>query len=122
MRKLLTSLFFVVLMAQPALAGRSTLDIDQTGPYSMGDQVTFTFQQDRTDFPWIQNICEQNGRVVYEEWKGMYSGYYNPGPFTLGPTVSWQEGAAKCEARLISFDRSGDKPLVLAKVSYSVEG
>lgn len=116
MRALL-ALVLVLLGAPAALASPSDITLDQPDPH-FGDEVTFTISQDRTDYPWVQNVCEQNG-VVYEEWRGMFPGYPSPGPFVLGPTVNWTEGPAECVARLVSFDHGAH---TLARVAYVVGG
>lgn len=92
--------------------------INEPAPYMFGQQITFTINTTE-EWPWIQNVCFQNGNLVYEEWRGMYPGYPSPGPFVLGPTNNWQGGAADCEARLVIF---GGGTHVLATVAYAVVG
>ena len=84
-----------------------------------GEQVTFDVSTSRTDFPWVQNLCWQDGRLVYEQWHGLWSGYYRDPIFTLGPTPSWDGGAATCEGRLVR-QANGGAMQTLAKTTYQV--
>lgn len=55
---------------------------------------------------WILNECRQNNSIVYQQYLKIGSDG-NSGPFTLGPTTSWTEGAAECSATVELFkDRS----------------
>ena len=90
-----------------------------TGDPVFGEQVMFDVSTSRTDFPWVQNLCWQDGRLVYEQWHGLWSGYYRDPIFTLGPTPSWGGGGATCEGRLVR-QANGGQMQTLATTSYQV--
>jgi hypothetical protein len=99
----------------------SSLSIDQSAPYNIGEKITFSFEQNSTAHPWVHVVCKQNGNIVYEEFHG--GGDDPHGPFTLGPTNSWQSGSADGHAELLNRDnypKSG-KNKVLAKIDFSVD-
>jgi hypothetical protein len=126
-------LIFVVSASMPAHAGKGTsrsgssIELaplaqalaEGAGP-TFGDRVTFLVSTGRTDYPWVQNRCWQNGTLVLEQWHGFFDGYMFGQTFTLGPTNRWTSGAASCEARLISQDNGRNH--TLASVTYSVSG
>lgn len=136
MRKLLVwaaILTVVAVIAGPATAGgkggssiqlvRMTTDgarLASSNP-TFGEQVTFEVSTARTEWPWVQNRCWQDGRLVYEEWRGFYPSYAGGQIFVLGPTQNWSGGLADCEGRLVRF-ASGGKDQTLASTSYHVEG
>jgi hypothetical protein len=126
-------LIFVVSASMPAFAGKgasrsgSSIQLaplaqtltEGTWPH-FGDRVTFLVSTSRTDYPWVQNRCWQNGTLVLEQWHGFFDGYMFGQTFTLGPTTRWTAGAASCEARLMSQDNGRNR--VLAATSYQVAG
>ena len=126
-------LIFVVSASMPAYAGKggsgsgSSIQLaplaqtlnESTWP-RFGDQVTFLASTTRTDYPWVQNRCWQNGTLVLEQWHGFFDGYRFGRTFTLGPTNLWTGGSASCEARLLSKDNG--RYHVLATTAYEVAG
>jgi hypothetical protein len=88
---------------------------------TLGEQVTFDVSTTRTDWPWVQNRCWQDGRLVYEEWRGFYAGYAGGTTFVLGPTNNWSGGSAECEGRLVRY-ASGGNAQTLASTKYNVIG
>ena len=135
MRKLLITaaiLTVVAIVAGPATAegkGGSSISLVRmtagstvaAGDPTFGEQVTFAVSTSRTAYPWVQNRCWQNGSLVYEEWHGLWTGYYRDSVFTLGPTPSWRGGSADCEGRLVR-QSSGGKMQTLATTTYQVNG
>ena len=134
MRKSLVALALVALVgviSLPAIAGGkgggSSITLVRmggagarlTGDPAFGEQVTFDVSTSRTDWPWVQNLCWQDGRVVYEQWHGFWNGYYRDPIFTLGPTPSWSGGTANCEGRLIR-QANGGQMQTLATTTYQV--
>ena len=133
MRKLLVwaaILTIVAIVAGPAGAGgrssislvrmNETARLESSNP-TFGEQVTFAVSTTRTDWPWVQNVCFQDGRLVYEEWHGFWPGYYREPVFTLGPTPSWDSGPADCEGRLVRQSNGGNMQS-LATTTYHVDG
>jgi hypothetical protein len=127
----------VMIVALPAWAkggggGGSTISLvipnaaaaaTSSGPQSpsFGQQVTFAESTTATAYPWVDAKCSQNGKVVYEQFAGFYSGYTGSQMFTLGPTQMWSGGAASCTAALVSYDKNGS-PRTLATTSFTVSG
>jgi len=85
-----------------------------------GDQVSYSVSTGRTDRPWTNTRCYQNGVLVLDDWRGMFDGYILSQTFPLGPTQLWTGGAASCTGRLVSFDNGGEK--TLATTSFDVAG
>ena len=92
-----------------------------------GSQVTFNLQTSSSE-PWVSVTCSQNGRAVYGQYWGFWSGYSPSsitstmgadGVFTLGPTALWSSGAASCTATLYSVSK-GWKQTVLSTLPFSV--
>jgi hypothetical protein len=81
-----------------------------------GAQVTFRVSTTATTGPWVNLRCYQNGALVYSQWHGFYPSYIWGQVFTLGPTPSWQSGAADCNARLIKL--RGTRETTLATTSF----
>jgi hypothetical protein len=117
---------FVVSASMPAHAGKGGASTIELAPLTQttladsqwprfGDQVTFRISTSRTAYPWVQNRCWQDGRLVLEQWHGFFDGYRFGRTFTLGPTNLWTGGAASCEARLISQDNGRDHVLASAR-------
>jgi hypothetical protein len=89
------------------------------GP-GFGDKVTFEVATSRTEYPWVQNRCWRNSKLVYEQWHGFFAGYQFGQVFTLGPTPSWSGGDATCTAKLVR--KANGRYQTLATTSYSVTG
>jgi hypothetical protein len=94
---------------------------------SYGSQVTFNVQTTSSE-PWVSVMCSQNGRAVYGQYWGFWSGYSPSsitnamaagGVFTLGSTPLWSSGAASCTATLYKVS-SGWKQTVLSTLPFSV--
>lgn len=83
-----------------------------------GQQVTFTVSTSATK-PWVGLDCWQNGTWVYGSWSGYFPSYEWGQVFTLGPTNSWNGGAADCKAKLVTFSLNG-RERVLATTSFHV--
>jgi hypothetical protein len=56
--------------------------------------------------------------MVWGQWAGFFESYGQI--FTLGPTRSWQGGAADCTAELVN--RDDYKYRILARTSFRVSG
>jgi hypothetical protein len=82
-----------------------------------GAHVTFRVSTTATTGPWVNVNCYQNGALVYSQWHGFYPSYIWGQVFTLGPTPSWQSGAADCTARLVKL-RSNGRQSLLATTSF----
>jgi hypothetical protein len=102
--------------------GASSVRIDQPGPYSIGDVVTFTGSTTSTTKPWEQVMCYQGGvRVLFESHPDYVPNSLNDtGEFALGPTSVWQSGGADCVATLAMNTKRGMQ--TLASLSFSVAG
>jgi hypothetical protein len=81
-----------------------------------GGQVTFDVSTTVTQ-PWVNLSCYQDGAWVSGQWHGFFPGYTWGQTFTLGPTPSWQGGAADCTARLVRFGSNG-RETTLATTSF----
>lgn len=68
-----------------------------------GQEVTFSVSTTSTVYPWVAVKCSQDGALVYEQANGIFTTSLNQ-VFTLGPTPSWQSGAADCTAYLQDWD------------------
>ncbi len=108
-----------------AVAGRSgsttsLVILDSSdGLAHYGGQVTFNVSTTATDRPWVNLSCYQKGTWVYGSWAGFFPDYRWGQIFTLGPTPSWQGGAADCTARLVKFSSNG-RERTLATTSFHV--
>ena len=71
------------------------LTIVETAPYTFGNQISIVGGEDGQ---WVRNECRQGGQLVYAQYQKVIGGI--SGPFTLGPTPSWSDGAADCTAFL----------------------
>lgn len=89
----------------------------RSGGLVIGDSVTFTVSTQATAFPWVRARCFQNGGLVYEQWHGLFEGYYTEPIFTLGPTPKWSSGAAECVGDLVD---NGRRDRVLASTAFHV--
>jgi hypothetical protein len=79
-----------------------TIAIDQAGPFSIGDTITFTTVPDAAGY-WVRNWAFQgDNRVLGEVHKAD-----EHATFTLGPTAEWQSGPADGEAELGYRDKRG---------------
>jgi hypothetical protein len=93
------------------------LDPDDGGA-NYGEQVTFNVSTSAFQ-PQVNAQCYQNGQRVYSEWKGFFPGSWFGQTFTLGPTPSWQGGAADCTARIVTRSRNG-REIVHATTTFHV--
>jgi hypothetical protein len=109
-------LLVVALPASAAAPVKPSIVLDQVGPFSIGDEVTFTTSLDEAGY-WVLNACYQDRNRVYAQvYKTTEASI-----FTLGPTAEWSSGGAECEAELYVRRDNGRKH-VLADVDYTVEG
>ena len=83
-----------------------------------GSEATYNVSTKATNFPWVETLCFQSGKLVLGQTVGFFSTYYTAPVITLGPTPSWSEGSATCTATLFSYD-SG-KRHDLASMSFTV--
>ncbi len=72
------------------------------GP-SLGDTISFLVEGVDNDEFWVKNEARQGGVLVYAQYRRVEAGA--AGPFTLGPTRMWTEGAADGRAELIHWTR-----------------
>jgi hypothetical protein len=116
-----SSLQLVVLNAVGSPAGTAA-----SVQASYGSQVTFNLQTSSSE-PWVSVMCSQNGRAVYGQYWGFWSGYSPSsitstmaagGVFTLGPTALWTSGSASCTATLYTVSGS-HKQNVLATLGFT---
>jgi hypothetical protein len=82
----------------------SLVRLDSTdGMTHFGQRVTFDVWASSTYYPWVTVKCYQGGGLVYQVSNGIFGSSLNE-VFTLGPTPSWQGGAADCTAYLENWD------------------
>ncbi len=81
-----------LLAAKPAT---ETITLNQPTPH-FSDVIDFTISIAEVDEPWVHLQCSQNGTLVQSSWRGYYGNLGRV--FQLGPTPSWQGGAADCIA------------------------
>ena len=98
----------------------STVAIVEEGPYSFGEQITFSAITTATESPWVQLSCSQGGALVYFQAHGLYDSYDFEPIFTLGPTGKWTAGDATCEANLVEWVNG--KTRTLATLAFDVQG
>lgn len=99
--------------------GGTTISIDGWNPHvPYGEQVTFSVSTTRTDRPWVNARCYQDGGSVYGQWHGLFDGYGFEPVFTMGPTPSWSGGDAECVAEVGFFHRGSFR--ALASTSFLV--
>lgn len=107
---------------KPGGGGSSSVSLallnGDTQPH-FGRDVTFNVSTTATSEPWVNLSCYQNGTWVSGQWQGFFPGYPWGQTFTLGPTPSWQGGAADCTARLVKFGRNG-RETTLATANFHV--
>ena len=96
-----------------------TIGAAGTAP-SYGSQITYNVVTNVAQ-PWVETDCFQNGRLVYNDTRGFFAGYYTAPVFTLGPTLSWTGGSASCTASLFSVNSNG-KRSELAATFFTVVG
>ncbi len=96
------------------------------GMYYMG-QVLFGHDASTTDSdngrgPWIELRCEQDGEVVYREWRAGFEGGYLYGePHNLGPSLAWDgDSPADCTGILGHYSRNFSKFMTDATVEFQV--
>ena len=129
-----TLVILVLVVAPAALAGKggnqnsagsgSTVTVTPGGPYSFGEAVHVTTNAPlypNNAGPWIELMCYQNGVVVGSGDHAGFSGGmgYND-PFNLGPTMSWNGGAADCTVTV--FHQSNNRIVTDASTSFHVTG
>ena len=109
----------------PGSGGSSSIELvmvssaraGSNGP-AFGNEVTYAVSTGRTNRPWVNTRCYQNGTLALDDWRGMFEGYVLGQVVPLGPTGNWTSGAASCTARLVSLDNGGEK--TLASMSFNV--
>ncbi len=137
---LIVGAMLVVSASSAAPSGGSSLQLVVLGQASVagaapsnqahyGNQVTFNIKTSASE-PWVSVVCSQNGRNVYGQYWGFWSGYSVDaitnamaagGVFTLGPTALWSSGAASCTAKLSTFSKTG-RESVLSTLPFTVAG
>lgn len=138
MKKVLAAITILVTLAlaSPAIAASSSIELVSDGSPAFGEQVNFTHETTRSEFPWIINRCytdfNGDGRIqttgnlspdlVLYQAKGRYESYYEGpnAPFTLGPTANWPSGPATCVASLIYWHNGMEKNIT--SLEYEVAG
>lgn len=89
----------------------------ETDPH-FGARVTFDVSTTATAYPYVHLMCYQDGALVGEGRQGFFSTALGNQWFYLGPTPSWQAGAAECTANLEQSTRKGWS--VLGSTTFSV--
>jgi hypothetical protein len=96
---------------------------------STGSQVTFDVQTGASE-PWVSVACSQDGRSVYGQYWGFWSGYSPStitstmaasGVFTLSSAL-WSSGPASCTATLYTVSPKNFKQSTLATLPFTVNG
>ena len=89
------------------------------GLTNFGDSVTFNVSTTATSYPWITVTCSQSGTEVYRQSNAVF---LVNSAFKLGPTPSWQNGAADCTATLENWDQYSHNGRIgtLASLSFAV--
>ncbi len=109
-------------LAAPAFAAppaKASIAADGVNPHAeFGQEVTFTVDS-RTERPWVNARCYQDGEWVYGQWHGLFDGYRTEPVFTLGPTPRWTGGDAECVAEVGYFGRNG-RFRVEAEMAFAV--
>ena len=112
--------------------GKASIWIDEgataraaDGNMHYSDQAKFghetSYTDDRGRGPWIELRCEQDGEVVYREWRAGFEGGYRYGePHNLGPSAAWDGGAADCTGLLGHYSKNFSKFMVDATVDFHV--
>ena len=120
---LVATLLLLVATLGPAAAGRGKAQvwINEHNPYTLGEHVTFGYDNVRTNTPWIVLTCSQNGDTVFFHAGGVWSGALGDGRFPLGPSRSWGSGDADCVAEIGEFTNGG-KFKSLAEFEFHVYG
>lgn len=76
------------------------------GPYAFGDSMYVTTNVPVTMSPYIWMRCYQNGVLVGSSDHAAFpTGWYYGWPFSLGPTMAWNGGAADCTFSVVHIDR-----------------
>jgi hypothetical protein len=84
-----------------------------------GDSVTFTVKT-TSDRPFVGLRCYQGDAFVYDAYVGYFPDYYSARTWFVLDSTYWAAGVdARCDARLISWDRQG-RENVLATTSFAV--
>ena len=128
MRRILAGLALALLIAAP-VAGRGGAAIVAPDGLTFGD--TFSVSWTPANGPdrdyWARADCFADastvtsvalGEPVYAQYIHLEPGIQQ-GPFTLGPTPSWQSGGADCSVGLLTFDR-GDISRFFATDDFAV--
>ena len=110
------------------LNGGQTLTAAASTQAHYGSQVTFNLKTSSQE-PWVSVMCSQNGRAVYGQYWGFWTGYSPSsitstmaadGVFTLGSTPLWSSGAASCTATLYTVSAKNWKQTVLSTLPFTV--
>lgn len=127
----------VLATASPAVAGKpsgagkgggktdsgSSISLDQSGPFSYGQAVTFTVETTATDRPFSEVLCSKDGSVVYQSTRGHFQDYYDffGQPIHYLSSLAWGGGDADCVASLVYQAKNG-RMRSLASTSFHVSG
>ena len=84
----------------------------------LGLQVYATVNE-VVDSMWVKLVGSQNGVPVYAQWGFVYPKTKTAGPFNLGPTPSWSEGAADGYGEVGVLDKFGNLK-VLATTTFKI--
>ncbi len=110
---------------QPAstLSGTTGVDAGGRGSISVADGLfggttTGTLNPGGSGI-WAMAECYQDGTIVYRQY--VRNGADNTVTFTLGPTPSWQAGAADCLAEEGYWGKSG-RWRAIAETTFHVSG
>jgi hypothetical protein len=106
---------------KPGGSGSGTISLallDGATEAHFAARVTFTISTTATPYPFVHLMCYQGGTLVGEGRQGFFAGALGNQWFTLGPTPSWQGGAADCKANLEKSTNRGWS--VLGTTSFPV--
>ncbi len=107
---------------KPGGGGSGTISLvlmDGATEAHFGARVTFEVSTESTAYPYVHLMCYQGGTLVGEGRQGFFPTALGNEWFYLGPTPSWQGGAAECTANLEQSTKRGGWS-VLASTSFSV--
>ena len=106
---------------KPSGGGGGTISLslmDGATEAHFGARVTFNVSTTATPYPYVHLMCYQGGTLVGEGRQGFFPTALGNQWFYLGPTPSWQGGAADCVADLEKSARRGWS--VLGSTSFHV--
>jgi hypothetical protein len=102
-------------------SGSYSVTVDQAGPYTFGQSVTFTTNAPTTVGSYLWLKCYQGGTTVLAtDHANFSSGWYFGDPFWLGPTQSWSGGSADCTLTVVHTEHN--KVITDATTSFRVDG